>query len=46
MLVEFGNFSFSFMIEFNLLVPQQQRSYSIVDAYDLAQNQPFSNKFI
>jgi hypothetical protein len=46
MLVEFGNFSFSFMIEFNLLVPQQQRSYSIVDSYDLAQNQTFSNKFI
>ena len=46
MLVEFGNFSFSFMIEFNILKPQQERSYSIVTAYDLVQNQSFQSKYI
>ena len=40
-LVEFGQFNYSFMIELNLLKPQQEKSYSIVNAYDLAQNQSF-----
>lgn len=45
MLVEFGTFAFSFMLEFNLLKPQQERSYSIVNAFDLAQQQSFASKF-
>lgn len=45
-LVEFGQFDFSFMLEFNLLKPQQERSYSIKDAYNLSQNQSFSSKFV
>lgn len=40
-LVEFGQFQYSFMLELNLLKPQQEKSYSIVNAYDLAQNQTF-----
>ena len=46
MLVEFGNFSFSFMLEFNILKPQQERTYSIVNAFDLSQNQSFTSKFV
>jgi hypothetical protein len=45
-LVEFGQFQYSFMIEFNLLKPQQERSYSIVNAFDLGQSQSFGSKFI
>ena len=44
-LVQFGNFEYSFMLEFNLLRPQQERSYSIVDAFDLSQHQSFGSKF-
>lgn len=40
MLVEFGQFDFSFMMEFTLLRPQQERSYSIRGASDLSQYQP------
>jgi hypothetical protein len=41
-LVEFGNFPYSFMIEFNVLTHQPDRSYNIVNSYDLAQNHVFS----
>ena len=34
--VSFGQFNYSFMIEFNVLSPQQERSYSIRTAFDLA----------
>ena len=42
-LVQFGQFNYSFMLEFNLLNPQQERSYSIRNAVDLAQTQQYSN---
>jgi hypothetical protein len=45
-LVDFGQFDYSFMIEFNLLKPQPERSYSIRNAFDLAQTQSFGSKFI
>jgi len=45
-LVEFGNFEYSFMLELNLVKPQQEKSYSITNAYDLAQLQSFSSKYI
>ena len=45
-LVEFGQFEFTFMLEFNLLRPQQERSYSIRNAYDLGQNQAYSSKYV
>lgn len=45
-LVEFGQFEYSFMLEFNLLKPQQERSYSIVNAYDLAQHQSIASKYV
>ena len=45
-LVEFGQFDYSFMLEFNLLKPQQERSYSVVNAYDLSQQQSFASKFV
>lgn len=35
MLVEFGHFEYSFMIELNLLKPQPERSYNIVNSYNL-----------
>lgn len=44
-LVEFGLFDYSFTLELNLLRPQQERSYSIVSAYDLGQHQSFSSKY-
>ena len=43
---EFGQFQFSFMLEFNILNPQQERSYSIRNAFDLGQNQGYSSKFV
>jgi hypothetical protein len=45
-LVEFGQFEYSFMLELNLLKPQQERSYSIVNAFDLGQQQSFASKYI
>ena len=42
-LIDFGQFDYSFMIEFSLLKPQQERSYSVRGAYDLAQLQSFGN---
>ena len=46
MLVEFGQFDFTFMLEFNILRPQQERSYSVRNAFDLGQNQSYSSKYI
>jgi hypothetical protein len=34
------------MLELNLLKPQQERSYSIVNAFDLGQQQSFASKYI
>jgi hypothetical protein len=45
-LVEFGNFDYSFMLELNLLKPQQEKSYSIVNAFDLGQQQSFASKYV
>jgi hypothetical protein len=42
-LCEFGQFEFSFMLEFSLLRPQQERSYSIRNAFDLTQTQAYSS---
>jgi len=39
--VDFGNFEYSFMLEFNILRPQQERSYSIRSAFDLGQMQSY-----
>lgn len=36
-LVEFGQFEYSFVLELNVLRPQQQKNYSIVNASDLGQ---------
>lgn len=44
--VEFGQFEYSFMLELNLLKPQQQRSYSIVDAAQLGQLQSYGSKYV
>jgi len=45
-LVEFGQFEYSFMIELNLLKPQQERSYSIVNSFDLGQLQTYGSKYV
>lgn len=45
-LVEFGDFEYSFTIELNMLRPQQERSYSIVNAFDLGQQQSLSSKYV
>ena len=37
--VDFGTFDYSFMLEFNMLRPQQERSYSVRNSYDLLQFQ-------
>ena len=42
-LVSFGQFNYTFMLEFNLLKPQQERNYSIRNAFDLAQYQSFGD---
>jgi hypothetical protein len=34
------------MIELSLLKPQQERSYSIVNASDLGQQQSFASKYL
>ena len=44
-LVEFGQFEYSFMIELNILKPQQESSYSIVNAFDLGQQQSYRSKY-
>jgi len=41
--VDFGSFDYSFMLELNMLTPQQERTYSVRGAYDLAQLQSNSN---
>jgi len=38
-LCDFGNFQFSFMLEFNLFRPQQERTYNIKSAQEFAQLQ-------
>ena len=45
-LVEFGQFHYSFMLELNILKPQQERSYSIVNSFDLSQKQSFASKYL
>jgi hypothetical protein len=44
--VEFGQFEYSFMLELNILKPQQEKSYSIVNSYDLGQQQSYISKFV
>lgn len=44
--VEFGLFNYSFTLELNLLKPQPERSYNIVSAYDLGQQNTFSSRYI
>ena len=44
--VQMGLFDYSFTIELTLLKPQQERSYSIVDADGLGQRQSFASKYI
>ncbi len=44
--VEFGQFEYSFMLELNILKPQQERSYSIVNAFDLGQQQSYGSKYV
>jgi hypothetical protein len=44
-LVQFGQFNFTFMLEFNMLRPQQERSYSIREASSLAQLQSHGSRF-
>ena len=36
LLADFGQYEYSFMLELNILKPQQERTYSIVNAYDLS----------
>ena len=36
LVADFGQFEYSFMLELNILKPQQERTYSIVNAYDLS----------
>jgi len=43
-LVSFGQFNYSFMLEFNLLNPQIPNEYEIRDAYELSQKQKFISK--
>jgi hypothetical protein len=38
-LVDFGSFDYSFMLEFNILRPQNERKYNIRDAFSLSQTQ-------
>ena len=45
-LVDFGQFAYSFMIEFNMLNPQQEKSYSIRAASSLSQIQGYASKFV
>lgn len=44
-LVQFGQFNFTFLMEFNLLMPQQERDLSARNAYDLSQIQSFGDKY-
>lgn len=43
--VQFGQFDYSFMLELNILKPQQEKSYSIVNAFDLGQHQSYASKY-
>lgn len=44
-LVQFGQFNFTFVIEFSLLRPQQERMYSVTNADNLAQLQSYGTKY-
>ena len=44
-LVQFGNFNYTFVIEFCLLRPQQEKIYSITNADTLAQLQSYGSKY-
>lgn len=44
-LVQFGQFNFTFLIEFNLLRPQQERDLSARNAFDLGQIQSFGDRY-
>jgi hypothetical protein len=46
LLADFGQFQYSFMLELNILKPQQEKSYSIVNAFDLSQQQSYGSKFV
>jgi len=46
LLADFGQFEYSFMLELNILKPQQEKSYSIVNSYDLSQQQSYGSKFV
>jgi hypothetical protein len=46
LLADFSKFEYSFMLELNILKPQQEKAYSIVNAYDLSQQQSYGSKFI
>ena len=46
LLADFSKFDYSFMLELNILKPQQEKSYSIVNAFDLTQQQSYGSKFI
>lgn len=45
-LVPFGLFNYSFMLEFNILRPQQNTQYNIKDAFNLSQTQKSINQII
>jgi hypothetical protein len=44
-LVQFGQFNFTFVIEFSLLRPQQERMYSVTNSNSLSQLQRYSSKY-
>ena len=46
LLADFSKFDYSFMLELNILRPQQEKSYSIVNAFDLSQQQSYGSKFV
>ena len=46
LLADFSKFDYSFMLELNILRPQQEKSYSIVNAFDLNQQQSYGSKFV
>lgn len=45
-LVDFGQFEYSFMIELNILKPQQERNYSIRNSFDLSQIQGYGSRYL
>jgi len=45
-IVEMGLFDYSFTIELNILKPQPDRSYNIINANGLGQLQGFDSRFV